>query len=165
MNFKLTFLFFLSSLVFGQSYKIVDYGTSGKSMLVGTSPREAFQDSNFAWWFNSEYSDYIADTNTINDHKNLLDGKIIKIVLGTWCGDSRREVPRFVKILDYCEFPANQIFYINVDRDKKGLSNEVDGLNIEYVPTFIVYENDKELGRIIEAPEATLEEDLVQIVK
>ncbi len=26
--------------------------------------------------------------------------------MGTWCGDSRREVPRMYKILDYCQVKA-----------------------------------------------------------
>ena len=90
--------------------------------------------------------------------------KVIKIVLGTWCIDSRREVPRFVKILDFIEFPSDKILFINVDEEKKGLSDEVQGLEINFVPTFIVYENGKEIGRIIETPFMSLEEDLINIV-
>ncbi|MCB9249007.1 MAG: hypothetical protein H6613_10930 [Ignavibacteriales bacterium] len=54
---------------------------------------------------------------------------------------------------------------INVDRNKEGLENEVNGLDIELVPTIIVYDKGEEIGRIIESPMETLEEDLVEIVK
>lgn len=150
----------------GQEYQIVKYGKSGnKTMLVGISTREVFQDSSFAWWFNSEYNNYDVDTNVVGNYKELISSKNIKIVLGTWCSDSRREVPRVIKILDFIDFPEKNLTFINVDRKKKGLNNEVENLDIEYVPTIIVYKNDEELGRIIETPEDTLENDLVAIVK
>ncbi len=55
-------------------------------------------------------------------------------------------------------------FLISVDRDKKGLSDEVDGPEIDYVHTIIVYESGKEIGRITEAHELTLEKDLIEIL-
>jgi len=163
---KKSFLFILlvSSFVFAQEYKIVNYSTSNKVMLVGISPVEAYQDSNFSWWFNTEYTNYKVDTKSINKFQSSFEGKIIKIVLGTWCSDSRREVPRFIKIFDFIGFPKDKMLFINVDREKQGLADEVDGLNIEFVPTFIVFENGIELGRIIETPMETLEKDLVRIV-
>ncbi len=165
MIVKFLILFFISTIIFSQEYEIVQYGSSDKSMFVGTITRENFQDSNFAGWFNSEYTNYDVDTKLLNKSNNNYEGKIIKIVLGTWCSDSRREVPRFIKILDFIGFPEDKLFFICVDRDKKGLYDEVDDLNIEYVPTFIVYENGKEIGRIIETPILTLEKDLIKIVE
>lgn len=37
--------------------------------------------------------------------------------------------------------------------------------HIERVPTFIVYADGRELGRIVETPEGSLEEHLVKILK
>jgi len=74
------------------------------------------------------------------------------------------KLPKVLKILDFVDFPDDSLTLVNIDRRKKALTNEVEGLNIELVPTIIVYENDKEIGRIIETPEGTLEEDLVKIV-
>jgi thiol-disulfide isomerase/thioredoxin len=85
--------------------------------------------------------------------------------MGTWCSDSRREVPRMLKVLDIIGFPKENLSIINVDRNKKGIADEADDLNIELVPTFILYEDEKEIGRIIETPEETLEKDLVRIVE
>lgn len=38
------------------------------------------------------------------------------------------------------------------------------GLNIFRVPTFIIYENNREVGRIVEYPATTMERDLLQIL-
>ena len=38
-------------------------------------------------------------------------------------------------------------------------------MNIERVPTFIIYRGEKEIGRIVETPKKSLERDLWNIVK
>ena len=96
--------------------------------------------------------------------KNKLDDVKIKIVFGTWCSDSRREVPRFLKILDELKFDQNNLTMICVNRDKEADSTEVKDLDILFVPTFIIYRNNAELGRIIEEPKTTLEGDLKKIL-
>jgi len=85
--------------------------------------------------------------------------------MGTWCPDSRKEVPRFYKILDSLKFPESQLKLITVNRMKKGIAQETDGLNIQRVPTFIFYKDGKEVGRIIEHPSFDrLEDDVQKIV-
>ena len=152
-------------MIFGQENKIIKDGDSNKSILVGLSTKKAYQDSNFAWWFNSEYTNYDVNTKLISNYANYFEDKIIKTVLGTWCSDSRKEVPRFIKILDFIGFPEDKNLFVNVDRDMKGLRNEVENLNIEFVPTFIIFEDGKEIGRIVETPEESLEADLISIIE
>lgn len=164
MKLVIVLLLILSSFLFGQESKIIIDSISNKLMLVGISERAAYQDSNFAWWFNSEYTNYDVDTETLLNYKDMFEGKIVKVVLGTWCSDSRREVPRMLKILDFINFPKDKIFFINVDREKIGISNEADVLNIELVPTFIFYDHGEEIGRIIETPVESLEKDLAKII-
>lgn len=162
---KIIFFFFIAISLFAQNYKLVEDAKTRNLMLVGISTKEAFKDSNFANWFNDEYKNYKVDTNLISEYKSKLVNTKIKIVLGTWCSDSRREVPRFLKILDSIGFCQDNLTIINVDRTKNGLSNETENLKIELVPTFIIYEDNEEIGRIIETPNETLEKDLVEIVE
>ncbi len=150
--------------IYGQEYKFVKDDISDTWMIVGTSTREAYKDSNFAEWFNYEYTNYEIDASVIRNFKSNFENKVILIVLGTWCSDSRREVPRLLKILDFVKFPKDKTYFINVDRDKKSAMSEEEGLDITYVPTIVVYENGKELGRIIETPQFSLEEDLLRLV-
>ena len=142
---------------------IVD-GKSGKIMLVGLCDREAFADTNFAWWFDSGYKFYHPDTTAISQIKEVKNDYTITIVMGTWCSDSRREVPRFYKLLDGLNYPEESIKLINVDRNKVGIDNNDESLNIELVPTFIIYSDGEEIGRIIETPKESLEKDLSKIL-
>jgi len=111
-----------------------------------------------------EASDYVSDTLVVQALNTRLKDKHITIVWGTWCGDSRLHVPRFYKVLKDAGFPEHKITLIEVNRDKKSVTAIVDHLNIERVPTFIIFEADKELGRIVEQPEETLEKDLLELL-
>ena len=62
-------------------------------------------------------------------------------------------------------YPKEKLTLIGVSREKKGLSNEAEGLDIEFVPTFIFYKDGKEIGRIVETPAESLEKDLLKIVQ
>ena len=44
------------------------------------------------------------------------------------------------------------------------MKDEVEDLDIQFIPTFIFYKNKKEIGRITEIPESTLEGDIEKII-
>ena len=134
-------------------------------MLMGNITREAFADTNFSWWFVPNYNNYEVNSILLDSISSSLNSLNIIVVLGTWCSDSRREVPGFLKILDYVDFPGDKLKMIAVDRQKKGSGNEVEGLSIELVPTFIFFKGDSEIGRIIETPAGTLESDIKNILQ
>jgi thiol-disulfide isomerase/thioredoxin len=117
-------------------------------------------------WYISGYDNYEFNSESVN---KLLDiskeGLKIKIVMGTWCPDSRREVPRFMRILDLWQFPLTDVIFIGVDNAKLSPVGEYESLNIQRVPTFIIYRNNIEAGRIIENPATSLEQDIVNILK
>ncbi|HEY5609623.1 MAG TPA: peptidylprolyl isomerase, partial [Thermoanaerobaculia bacterium] len=97
----------------------------------------------------------------------LQPGDRIEVYLGTWCSDSQREVPRFLKILDHLkgdyqiEVPAT---YFALNRAKKEPANLIEGKSIENVSTFVIYRDGSEIGRVVEKPNGLLEDDLLQIV-
>ena len=84
--------------------------------------------------------------------------------MGTWCGDSKREIPRFYKVLKAAKFNVSNLEMIAVNRGKKTPDNLQKGLNIFRVPTFIFYKNGKEIGRYVEYPRVSLEKDILAIV-
>jgi hypothetical protein len=145
--------------------KIVIDENSGKPMLIGKTTTEAFKDTNFAWWYNSGYEFYEPDSALVDKFREQLSAAEITIVSGTWCSDSRRELPRFFRILDYAEYPQEEVNMISVDRDKNAGDSDISSLNIELVPTFIFYRDGEEIGRIIESPVETLEQDIYNILK
>lgn len=115
--------------------------------------------------YDFEYPAYQPDEPAVAQLKTLIKNKKITIVLGTWCGDSKLQVPRFYKVADQAGVEAQQITLICVDESKQAEDGQTDGLNIDRIPVFIITENDKEIGRITESPVSTLENDMVEILK
>jgi|WetSurMetagenome_2_1015567.scaffolds.fasta_scaffold00448_19 hypothetical protein len=119
----------------------------------------------YSTWYTKGFDDYMPDSGSINKLQDIhTDGLKIKIVMGTWCPDSRREVPRFMKILDIWHFPDSMLTFIGVDNAKLSPVGEYNNLDIQRVPTFIIYKNNVEAGRIIENPTTSLEQDMVNIL-
>lgn len=158
-------LVIISGMLYAQeSYQIKIDEKTGKQMIVGQCSRDAFLDTAFAGWYNSNYEVYVPDKDFTSKIKSELTDIRITIVMATWCSDTKREVPRFLKILDLIDFPEDGFNILCVDRKRKGLQDEVDELDIQLVPTFIFYEGENEIGRIIEVPQKTLEEDFYTII-
>jgi thiol-disulfide isomerase/thioredoxin len=133
--------------------------------LLGYINPARFSQPPYSEWYIKGYDEYQPDKQVVGklaliNKENLS----IKIVMGTWCPDSRREVPRFMKILDLWEFPVEKVTFIGVDNTKLAPVGDYEKLGIERVPTFIILENKVEAGRIIENPVTSLEQDMLNIL-
>lgn len=161
------FLYVLFSIsLLSCSPKMVTNATiDEKGNLNGLVQKSDFEKEPFSSWFNEGYNIYNPDKQTIEAIKPLLKGVKIKAVMGTWCGDSRREVPQFYKILDLCDFNYKNLEMITVNRGKKSPGNEQEGLEITNVPTFIFYKDGKEINRYVEYARVSLEKDILSILK
>lgn len=164
MKLLLAIIVLFSQAVFSQAKsEITKDVNTGELMLVGECTREAFEDTSFMW-FDNEYSEYNVDTTSLKGFEEKIKQTSIKIILGTWCEDSQMFVPRLIKIFDEINMPEEKFALICVDREKKGLSDEVETLDIQLVPTIIFYSDGSELGRIVEAPQENLEKDIISII-
>jgi thiol-disulfide isomerase/thioredoxin len=133
--------------------------------LLGYFAKDQLARPPYSEWFLKGYDDYQFNTDAVNKLADISKNDItIKIVLGTWCPDSRREVPRFIRVLDLWQFPADKVTFIGVDNAKLSPVGEYEKLDIQRVPTFIFYKNNIESGRIIENPVTSLEQDMVNIL-
>lgn len=116
-------------------------------------------------WYIKGYDEYKPENEAVKKLQNAgIDNLQIKIIMGSWCPDSRREVPRFMRLLDVWKFPMSRVNFIGVDNSKLSPVAEYDSLHIERVPTFIIYKNNIEAGRIIENPVTSLEQDMLDIL-
>jgi hypothetical protein len=88
----------------------------------------------------------------------------IEIYLGTWCPDSKAHVSEYFKVMELVDSPLFQTTYIGVPRDKGNRAPYYQGKDILKLPTFLVFVDGREIGRIVETPEKTVEEDLVRIL-
>ncbi len=138
---------------------------SGKDILIGYCDRDGLQLGKFGELYNTYYPIYHPKKEVISELKKHREGLSVVIVLGTWCSDSQEQVPKFLKVLDRIRLPKEQEEFICVDRNKEGGDVDVSKYDISLVPTFIIKRNGKEIGRIIETPIRSLEEDLLGIVQ
>jgi len=133
--------------------------------LLGYINPEQFSKPPHSDWFLKGYEAYAPEQEIIEKLKKAtMDDISIQIVMGTWCPDSRREVPHFMKILDLIGFPASNLTFIGVDNSKQAPVGGYEKLEIERVPTFIFLRNKVEAGRIIENPATSLEQDMLNIL-
>lgn len=163
MRLYLLFIALIFSACSG-SRKTVQPAVDENGYLVGIVQKADFQQAPFQTWFEEGYNSYKSNSEVIKKIKPLLKNVEIKAVMGTWCGDSRREVPHFYKILDELNFKNKKLTMITVDRSKNTSTNDTGQLMITRVPTFIFYKNGKEVNRIVEYPIRSLEQDILQIL-
>ena len=157
----LVFIILLSSCA---TQKQVTAEKNKRGDLVGFANKESFNQAPYNNWFNQKFDTYKPDPSTIVSLKKGLKGIKIKGFMGTWCGDSKRETPRFYKILEQAGFNLNNFDLVTVNRSKKTPDNLQEGLNIKRVPTFIFYKDGKEIGRYVEYARESLEKDILNIV-
>jgi hypothetical protein len=143
---------------------IKDPGT-GVEYLYGKVTLEGFHKEPFKEWFEEGYSNYQPESDILEIlDTDILSTWFVTIVMGTWCPDSRRELPRFFRIWDELGLDPGTITVIGVDASKSAPSGMIDSLSIEKVPTFIFYQCNMELGRVVESPEESLEKELFRVL-
>ncbi|MGB5364199.1 MAG: thioredoxin family protein [Aureibaculum sp.] len=162
MKGKILFvLLLLQFMTYAQAEKEVIHKPN---LLIGLIIKEDLQKQPYADWFETNYNDYKIDTAVVKKIKEHLNGVSIKAFMGTWCEDSRYEIPQFYKVMEAAGFNDSVLELIAVDRSKKTPDNLHEGLDIIYIPTFIFFKNNKEIGRFVEYPRETLEKDILKII-
>lgn len=135
--------------------------------LLGKIDKSGLEGDNYTSWFSKNYDDYDLDKVTIDALKSELKDYQITLFMGTWCGDSTQEVPRFYKVLEACDVSIDQLTVIAVSRKpymyKQSPNHQEAGLNIHRVPTFLFYKDKKEVNRIVEHPVESFEKDMLNI--
>ena len=139
----------------------------GHTHLIGKSQKSDLLQEPYSQWYHETYNAYETDKGIIESSRKQAKNVSVKLYMGTWCGDSRRQVPRFYKVAEELGMAESEIALINLSSEdglyKQCPTHEERGENIHRVPTFIFYKNDKEIGRIVESPITSFEMDMAQI--
>lgn len=138
-------------------------------VLYGTCTKDSLTKAPYDKWFDPGYEKYSPDSATVAQlKKQNLKNISIEVFFGTWCGDSRREVPRLMKLLDQVSFSTGNLHLMAVGGSdslyKQTPLHDERGKAIFHVPVIIVYKNGVELNRINEFPSLSLEKDLLSII-
>jgi thiol-disulfide isomerase/thioredoxin len=108
--------------------------------------------------------DYKPSTEIITYLQSVDFDVSIEIVLGTWCPDSKIHVSAFFRIMEEADNPYLSVSYLGIPKNKEARLPFIRGKNIEGVPTFIVFLDNAEAGRIVETPLHSLEADLMGLI-
>lgn len=123
-------------------------------------------DTTFSSWYSESIKEYEPNL-TLLKSTDALKSMTVDIYLGTWCGDSKNWVPKFVELWNELGLNRQQLNFIALydgdDRYKQGPNSEERGKRIHRVPTFIFMKNGEEVARIVEHPVNNLELDIAQI--
>jgi thiol-disulfide isomerase/thioredoxin len=106
------------------------------------------------------YDTYRPNLDAIRRIKAALPDAHVEVVGASWCGDCKRQIPRFAAVAERLN-----TWTIELLGDDKATRER---LGIKAIPTFILRSSagGKELGRIIETPSSdSLEEDLLAIAE
>lgn len=139
-------------------------------ILLGKTDLSVLKVEPYKDWFVKGFESYKPKQSIISDLKKIAKSKMgVEIFIGSWCRDTHRELPRFMKVLEESGFTQNQIKIIALDNKaenyKRSPGEEQEGKSIFRVPTFIISENGKELNRIVEFPVISMEIDFLKILK
>lgn len=146
-----------------KTYKIVK-DKNGKDIAVGIIPEKDLLREFPS--FSAQYKAFVPDSNAVAYLSHFKKPVKVLVFLGTWCPDSRREVPRFLKALAKAHNPSSiAVKLIAVNRSKIDAENLSKKYKITRVPTFVVFSNQSEVGRIVEYPKVSMEGDFVKILK
>jgi thiol-disulfide isomerase/thioredoxin len=149
---------------------VFNINNAASQHLLGKIAIDSFKNEPYNSWFTKGYNDFHPTASVVTSLKKEVNKKHkFQLFFGSWCGDSKREVPRIIKLLDSIGISNDNIEIIGLNNGdstlKQSPNGEEKGKHIFRVPTLIVYQNNVEVNRIIEFPVLTLEHDLLAIVK
>ncbi|MCB0698297.1 MAG: thioredoxin family protein [Chitinophagales bacterium] len=116
-------------------------------------------------WYRDGVSSYTPNAEEISTLKPVLKNYTFVVIVGTWCSDTHDILPKFRKVLQACNYPAEKVTMYGVDIEKKSLNKEEEKYHLKHVPTIIVYKDGFEVSRIVESLNFdSVEADLVHII-
>lgn len=139
--------------------KKINYSYTGKIT------KNDFMNSSYTKkWFNPKYEQYDPPKKLVRKIKrHIKDYKIIAY-MGNWCHDSKREIPKFYKLLDETGYDLDNLTVYAVNGRKQTKNHDEKGHNIVRVPTMIFYKDGKEVNRFVEHARESLVKDILKIV-
>lgn len=130
--------------------------------LVGTVTRAEVEKKIPGWHEAREASEPNAEA--AKKLAKVATGATVEVYFGTWCGDSRRELPRLWKAMTLAGATVPfTLRTVAMPRDKSH-RRYPEGVTVTQLPTFIVKRNGKEVGRVVETSPGGIESDLLALL-
>ncbi len=108
---------------------------------------------------------YDPDENILSKIETINPSLSLVCFLGTWHERSQEVVPQILRVLRDCRLPDVSLLLIGVDRSLKDTAGMAAFHKIEVLPTLLILDQGRELGRITGKTESRVEERLLSILK
>ena len=140
-----------------------------RPILVGSVTRADLKTAPYSEWFDGAYARYQPDSASVERLRPLLEGVSIEAYFGTWCGDSRRQIPKLARLLDLAGFDERRLSLVGLS-DRMMEFKQAPGRPeakryVHRTPTIVIVRDGREAGRIVETPALSLEADLLGILE
>lgn len=156
-------------------------GSSGQSLAAASKPTQkasreiesilSGKRSWKEWKSQTDWDSYAAESYKPSKKKvsaisRIVRARNIRFILfaGSWCKDSEAQLPTVMKLLDAARIASRNIDLYGVDGQMKEPSGQSERFGILNVPTLIILKGERELGRIVERPMQTWEDDILSIL-
>jgi len=141
-----------AQITFPNSYIILtDTSHDNAKMLVGIIDKnDLVNDTAFKWYAESQRIYPHPDSAAVAAFSNNKDKIYFLVFGGTWCEDTHFILPKFYKIQEAANFPADHITIFAVDHHMNTIGNMAKAMHITHTPTIVVMKDGKELGRLVE---------------
>jgi len=151
----------VSAILLGLVF-ITTISLKGQVEMQGPSTQEEIYQNCPGW--KAVADSYSPEAAAIDRLKSVRQEIRIEIYFGTWCSDSKAHVSEYFKTMELVANPLFITLPTGLPQDKQARQTYIQGKDVTKLPTFIVYINGQEKGRIIEIPKKSVEEDLVDIL-
>lgn len=163
-NAIFTLLFLLPFMAQAQTYVLEKDSLSDGMILKGQCGyADLLAQPGFIWM--KAGSQYQVDKDALAVLKKELPKYEMVVLFGSWCSDSHLQLPHLYKVLQEAKMPPEKVTLYGFDRAKKARDTEDRIFHLERVPTIILFQDNKEVGRIVETPRSSLEKDLVELIE
>ena len=158
-------MFSCSSKSIPQQPKYTVVADTETVVMKGVLTRNILEKEKAFTWMTENRKYGSADAGAVKTFSQQKDLFTVLVFGGTWCHDTQNILPVFYRLIDKSGFPDNRITLVGVDRQKTAPHNWHTNWNITMVPTFIILQNGKEMGRVVEyGKTGNVEKELADIV-
>lgn len=148
----------------GQDYIREIDAKTGHPLLRGQIEFSDLLDESTCGWLKTGSASYKANAQAIEGIQALGGNYRYVIFSGTWCEDTQILLPQFYAVMQQADIPTSAITLFGVNRAKKALNDEELVFDITRVPTIIVLEQNREIGRITESVSTTVEQEIYDMM-
>lgn len=106
-----------------------------------------------------------ASAQVINQINMIEQETQIRAFFGTWCHDSQREIPYLLQLMQSVDNPNVTFDLIALNLKKQESTGQAQAAQIKYTPTIVVYQNNTEVGRIVEKTSMPIGEEILAIIQ